>query len=55
MPQAHTAGPVFGWHEAGPILLMAGLAAWVVMEFLERHPALPIGDPLLEESKRFRL
>jgi hypothetical protein len=55
MPQYHRSGPVLGWQELGPPLLMLGVLLLCVGRFLDRHPPLAVGDPLLEESKRFHL
>ena len=55
MPELHEAGPVLGWPELGPPLLMTGLLVLYVSWFLRRHAPLAIGDPLLDESRRFRL
>ena len=53
MPQLHREGPTLGWAEMGPPLFVVGVLALHVSYFLERHFPVPIGDPLLEESRRF--
>lgn len=55
MPQYHKQGPVLGWQELGPPLFMVGVLLVCVSRFLKCHAPLAIGDPLLEESKRFHL
>ncbi len=55
MPQFHNAGPVLGWQELGPLVLMIGVLFVCVARFLSRHAPVAIGDPLLEESKHFHL
>ena len=55
MPQCHAAGPVLGWQELGPLVLMVGILLLCVTRFLNRHAVVAVGDPLLEESKRFEL
>ncbi len=55
MPQLHGAGPVLGWQELGPLVLMIGVLLVCVARFLGRHAPVAVGDPLLEESKRFHL
>ena len=39
----------------GPLLAMVGVTLFMVARFLARHSPVAIGDPLLEESRRFRL
>jgi hypothetical protein len=55
MPEHHQAGPALGWQELGPLLLMTGLLILYVSRFVGRHAPVAIGDPLLDESRRFRL
>ncbi|MDM8009070.1 MAG: quinol:cytochrome C oxidoreductase [Phycisphaerae bacterium] len=55
MPAADRAAPVLGWQEAGPLLLCCGLLLWCMGRFLKRHPPVAVGDPLLEQSRQFRL
>jgi hypothetical protein len=55
MPAARRDGPVLGPAEAGPPLLMSGLLLLYAARFLGRHPAVPAGDPLIGECRRFRL
>ena len=55
MPELHHERPVLGWQELGPLLLMCGALTLFVSRFLGRHAPLAVGDPLLEESLRFRL
>ncbi len=55
MPERHAAGPVIGWQELGPPLALAGALLLSLSRFLARRPCLAVGDPLLEESMRFRL
>jgi len=55
MPQLHHDGPRLSWHELGPVLLLSGVLIIVVMRFLVRHRPLPVGDPLLQESRDFHL
>ncbi len=55
MPAVHRDGPVLGPAEAGPALLATGLVLLCVARFLGRHAPVPLGDPLLEECRRFRL
>jgi len=55
MPQAHEAAPVFGLAELGPLALMLGVTGLYFSRFLKKHPPLTVGDPLLEESRRFHL
>jgi hypothetical protein len=55
MPSGHRAAPVLGWQEFGPLLLTCGLLLWCVSRFLERHLPVAVGDPILEQSRQFRL
>jgi len=55
MPAYHTDGPVLGWQEAGPLLLMIGGLGLSVARFVGRHALVATGDPMLEASRRFRL
>jgi hypothetical protein len=55
MPASHPAAPVLGWQEVGPLLLASGLLLWSISRFLGRHLPVAVGDPMLEQSKRFRL
>jgi hypothetical protein len=55
MPEQNEAGPILGWQELGPALLMIGVMILYVSRFLGRHAPLAVGDPLLDESRRFRL
>ncbi len=55
MPQLHHDGPVLSWQELGPVLLLSGVLIIFVMRFLVRHRPLPVGDPLLQESRDFHL
>jgi len=55
MPQYSPAGPVLGWQELGPPLLMIGVLLLYVARFIDRHPPVAVGDPLLEESRHFHL
>ena len=54
MPELHT-GPVLGLMEIGGILLLAGAFMMCLSYYLRRHAPLATGDPLLEQSRRFRL
>ena len=55
MPERPAPGPVFGWQELGPLLLVVGLLMGYIVRFLRQHPPVAVGDPLLQESIRFRL
>ncbi len=55
MPQVHQAGPVLGWQELGPVLLLLGAVGLFAARFIKRHSPLAVGDPLLEESRHFHL
>jgi hypothetical protein len=55
MPQASPSGPVLGWTEIGPPLLLAGAFLLAVARFMRRHAMVAIGDPGFEESRRFHL
>jgi len=55
MPQIHHEGPILGWQEAGPLLLMSGLIGFYLLRFLRRHDAVAKGDPLFEKSREFHL
>ncbi len=55
MPEYHRTGPVLGWQEIGPTLLVVGLLMLYVAHFLRRHAPVAVGDPLLRESRRFHL
>jgi hypothetical protein len=55
MPSAQREGMMLGWQELGPPALVIGLLALYAARFLGRHAAVPIGDPLFEESEKFRL
>lgn len=55
MPELHREGPVLGWQELGPLLLVVGALMLFVSRFLGRHAPIAIGDPLYYESLRFRL
>jgi len=53
MPQIHRDGPVIGWQELGPPLLLIGVLMLYISHFLKRHLPLSVGDPLLEQSRQF--
>lgn len=55
MPARFRDRPVFGWQELGPLLLSVGVLLWCVGRFLARCRAVAVGDPLLEQSRQFRL
>ncbi len=55
MPVRYRAAPVFGWQELGPPLLAIGLLLWSISRFLSRNLPVAVGDPLLEQSRQFRL
>jgi hypothetical protein len=55
MPELHHEGPVLGWQELGPTLLISGLMILYLVGFVRRNSALAVGDPLLGESRKFRL
>ncbi len=55
MPAYRRDAPVLGWQELGPLLLCGGLLLLCIGRFLSRHAPVAIGDPVLEESRRFRL
>ncbi len=55
MPQSSPSGPVLGWAELGPPLLLAGAFLLVVARFMRRHSMVASGDPGFEESRRFHL
>jgi hypothetical protein len=55
MPQAHKAGPVLGWQELGPLLLLSGIIGLYTSRLIKRHSPLAAGDPLLQESLDFHL
>ncbi len=55
MPQLHTEGPQLGWQEIGPPLLLIGVIVLFMSQFIKKHSPLATGDPLFDESKRFRL
>jgi hypothetical protein len=55
MPACYRSGPVFGWQELGPPLLAIGLLLWSISRFLGRNLPVAVGDPLLEQSRQFRL
>jgi hypothetical protein len=55
MPELHRDGPRLGWQELGPPLFCTGILLLYVARFLARHRALPVGDPLFEESRNFHL
>jgi hypothetical protein len=55
MPQLDGAGPQLGWRELGPTLVMLGALVLYVTRFLSRHRSIPVGDPLLQESREFHL
>jgi hypothetical protein len=55
MPELHEAYPVLGWQEIGPSLLMVGVVILYATRFLGRNAPLAVGDPLLGESRKFRL
>ncbi len=52
MPQIHHDGPMLGWQELGPPLLLIGALILYVSHFLKRHTPLAVGDPLLDESRQ---
>ncbi|MDF1564062.1 MAG: quinol:cytochrome C oxidoreductase [Deltaproteobacteria bacterium] len=37
----------------GPVLLLGGLVLHQIARFLKKHPPMPVGDPLLEASRRY--
>jgi hypothetical protein len=55
LPAYHSAGPMFGWQEAGPVLLMLGVIGLAIARFVSRHRAIAVGDPMLDLSLKFRL
>ena len=55
MPEYHEEGPALGWQELGPPLLMIGAMMLYVSRFLGRYAPMAVGDPLLDESRQFRL
>jgi len=55
MPAYRREAPVLGWQEFGPLLLCGGLLLFCIGRFLARHSAVAVGDPLLEQSRQFRL
>ncbi len=55
MPQLDGAGPSPSIGELGPPLLLSGVLVFFLARFLGRHCALPVGDPLYEESREFHL
>ena len=55
MPEVHRARPVLGWQESGPPLLLIGVLLLHLTRFFRRHAALAVGDPLLAQSRAFRL
>ncbi len=55
MPQFHVEGPILGWQELGPLLLMLGAIGLCTARFVKRHSPLATGDPLLAESRKFHL
>ena len=55
MPELHHERPVLGWQEICPVVLLTGLLILYVSRFLGRHAPLATGDPLLEQSREFRL
>ncbi len=55
MPELYGNGPVFGWQELGPPVLMCGALLWAVSRFFSRHAPVAVGDPLIEESLRLHL
>jgi hypothetical protein len=55
MPEAGAGIAVPSLADLGPLMLMAGATGVVVVRFLARYPAMPVGDPLLARSIRFHL
>lgn len=55
MPQAHQGGPVLGWQEIGPLLLMVGALGYLILRSFSRVNTVAVGDPLLDTSRRFHL
>ena len=55
MPQLHTEAPLLGWQEIGPAMLLIGAMLLFVARFIKKRSPLAAGDPLFDESKRFRL
>jgi hypothetical protein len=55
MPALHAQGPVLGWPELGPPLLMTGVLVLLWLRFLRRHSTVAVGDPLWARSQRFHL
>ncbi len=53
MPEIHRDGPVIGWQELGPLLLLIGALILYVSRFLKTHLPVSVGDPLLEESRQY--
>jgi hypothetical protein len=53
MPQIHPDGPMLGWQELGPPLLMVGVITMFIARFLKRNLPVAVGDPLLGESMQF--
>lgn len=55
MPQVHAHGPVLGWAEIGPSVLLTGVLLLAVARFAGRHRLVAVGDPLLDKSREFHL
>jgi hypothetical protein len=54
-PQYSDHGPVLGWQELGPILLVAGLMLVSLLQFIRTRKMLPEGDPRFAKSVEFHL
>ena len=55
MPQYHKEGPVGGFWQFGPLLLMSGIILLWASRFITNNNCLAANDPLFEKSKQFRL
>jgi hypothetical protein len=55
MPERPDGTAGFGWQELGPLLLMLGVLIVFLARFLGKYAPMPVGDPLLQTSKEFRL
>jgi hypothetical protein len=55
MPHYHPEGPVGGFWQFGPLLLMSGIILLWGSRFIANHNTMAANDPLFEKSKQFRL
>ncbi len=55
MPQLEGAGAMPSWQDLGPLVLLVGVLTLYLGFFVRRHRLVAVGDPLLDQSRKFHL